>query len=97
MHTLYMYIHEVTALGVLCCFALLFVDLPCFFLPSHVGLLWREQEAAVTYGSIDGGKNIGADPKFCELVSGHCPCLHTVRYTRVKFLTLGAHAQRGLQ
>ena len=34
------------------------------------GLLWREQEAAVVYGSIDGGKTIGADPKFCELVRG---------------------------
>ena len=33
------------------------------------GLLWREQEAAVMYGSIDGGKTIGADLTFCELVS----------------------------
>ena len=36
---------------------------------SPPGLLWREQEAAVMYGSIDGGKTIGADPTFSELVS----------------------------
>lgn len=32
------------------------------------GLLWREHEAAVMYGSIDGGKNIATDPAFSELV-----------------------------
>ena len=37
---------------------------PCL----HPGLLWREQEAAVMYGSIDGGKTIAADPTFSELV-----------------------------
>jgi hypothetical protein len=40
------------------------------------GLLWREQEAAVMYGSIDGGKTIAADPTFSELLSNAASDLH---------------------
>ena len=39
-----------------------------------VGLLWREQEAAVMYGSIDGGKNIAADSAFSDLVRTDRAC-----------------------
>ena len=34
-----------------------------------IGLLQRDQESAVVYGSIDTGKNIKAHDKFKELVS----------------------------
>ena len=33
------------------------------------GLLQREHDSSVVYGSLDGGKNITADSRFCELVS----------------------------
>ena len=33
-----------------------------------VGILQREQENSVVYGSIDGGKTLSANEKFLELV-----------------------------
>lgn len=39
----------------------------CF--SSTAGILQREQEQSVVYGSIDSGKNISSHEKFLELVS----------------------------
>lgn len=33
------------------------------------GLLQREQDSAVVYGSIDSGKNVNSEEKFVKLVS----------------------------
>ncbi len=33
------------------------------------GVLQREHESSIVYGSLDGGKNIKMDSHFCELVS----------------------------
>ncbi len=38
------------------------------FVSSFSGLLQREHDPSVVYGSIDGGKNINADEKIAELV-----------------------------
>lgn len=45
----------------------------CF--SSTAGILQREQEQSVVYGSIDSGKNISSHEKFLELVS-YIECLH---------------------
>ena len=45
----------------------------CYF--STAGILQREQEQSVVYGSIDSGKNISSHAKFLELVS-YRGCFH---------------------
>ena len=49
----------------------------CFF--STTGILQREQEQSVVYGSIDSGKNISSHAKFLELVS-YRECRHQYMY-----------------
>ena len=54
----------------------LFICLFCYYIrrcpltfSSTAGILQREQEQSVVYGSIDSGKNISSHAKFLELVS----------------------------
>ena len=53
---------------------------------SLPGLLHREHEAAVVYGSIDTGKNIKTDEKFSALVSS-CSTVDTMYLILLSCLT----------
>ena len=52
------------------------------------GLLQKEHEAAVVYGSIDAGKNISSEPRFCELVSGW---MRTLNFVQTELFTIYLH------
>lgn len=45
------------------------------------GILEREQEQSVVYGSIDFGKTVISHPKYLELVSNREICVHSVVLT----------------
>ena len=50
------------------------------------GILQREQEQSVVYGSVDAGKNISSHDKFLELVRDtytHPLCLFDVKRVQV--------------
>lgn len=45
------------------------------------GILEREQEQSVVYGSIDFGKTVISHPKYLELASNREMCVHSVVLT----------------